>query len=240
MSTITLNQTIGELVTERPSRSRVFERRGIDYCCGGKVSLKDACEKKGFDPSAILAEIAEADEATRNVTQKNWSQATASELIENIVTTHHAYLKEELPRLSALTEKVALAHGERHPEMIDVKNVFEELRAELESHLMKEERILFPLCRELETAATLPDAHCGTVRNPIRVMEHEHDNAGNALEKLRALTNGYAPPQDACNTFRATLDGLKTLEEDLHVHIHKENSILFPRAIEIEERLSAG
>jgi regulator of cell morphogenesis and NO signaling len=239
MAAVSLEATVGRLVTENPARARVFERRGIDYCCGGKVSLKAACEAKGLDPGAALAEIALCDDLFRGETQTNWEAATVSELIDDIQTTHHRYLKEELPRLSFLTEKVARAHGARHPELEIVHETFDAFRSELESHMMKEELILFPLCRQLEAAESAPSFHCGSVGNPIRVMEHEHDSAGAALAKFHELTGGYAPPQGACNTYRAMLDGLKTLEEDMHLHVHKENSILFPKALALEESLTA-
>lgn len=231
------NSTVGEWVVERPARSRIFERLGIDYCCGGKQPLEQACRQKGLDTNQVIEQLTrEGTEADTG--QPDWSQAPLSELADHIVATHHAYLKSELPRLQAIVQKVASVHGERHPEMADVRGVFQGLKDELESHLMKEEQVLFPMVRQLEQATQQPSFHCGSIANPIRVMEHEHDGAGNALVALRELTRDYATPADACNTWRAMADGLRQLEEDLHVHIHKENNILFPRALRLEQGLS--
>lgn len=231
------NSTVGEWVVDRPSRSRLFEKLGIDYCCGGKQPLAQACEAKGLDTEKVIEALIREGEVA-DPSQPDWSQAPLSELCDHIVATHHAYLNTELPRLQAIVTKVASVHGERHPEMADVRGVFENLKAELESHMDKEEQVLFPMVRQLERATERPTFHCGSLANPIRVMEHEHDGAGNALAALRQLTKDYSTPEDACNTWRAMADGLRQLEEDLHIHIHKENNILFPRALRVEESLS--
>ncbi len=226
-------KTVGELVAERPSRSRVFERLGIDYCCGGKLSLAEAGARRGLSVEELIRAVAEHDQAAP-AEERDWTQASLTELADHIEATHHAYLRDELPRLGLLAAKVADVHGGEQPHLRDINGVFVELRAELESHMMKEEHILFPICRQLDRSAGPQAFHCGSVANPIRVMEHEHDNAGRALEQLRELTAGYQPPQSACNSYRALYDGLATLEQDLHQHIHKENNILFPRAIAAE------
>jgi regulator of cell morphogenesis and NO signaling len=228
--------TVGQLVTEKPARARVFEKFGIDYCCGGKKPLAQACGEKGLDPQAVLNELSIADQQ-KNASDKDWSQATLTELADAIEATHHAYLKEELPRLDFITEKVARAHGVNHPEMVQVRQIFIDFKAELDSHMFKEEQILFPLCRRMEEATEAFAGHCGSIANPIRVMVAEHEDAGNALEQFRKLTHDYTPPADACNTFRALLDSLRQIEADMHQHVHKENNILFPRAIELEARL---
>jgi regulator of cell morphogenesis and NO signaling len=163
-----------------------------------------------------------------------------TELADHIEQTHHAYLREELPRLTGLVGKIREVHGERHPKLVEVQRVFLGLRDELMMHMMKEEQVLFPMIRQMEASDNEPSFDCGSVDNPIRVMEHEHDNAGNALARLNELTGGYLPPADACNTYRATLSGLQELELDLHLHIHKENNILFPRASEREKLLCGG
>lgn len=224
--------TVGQLVAQRPARARVFERYGIDYCCGGQTPLETACAAKGLDADQLLHELDALEAGAAEET--DWTSATMGELIDHIVGTHHAYLQGQLPRLLAMAGKVVDVHGERHPELDEVRTVFEELAGELTSHLAKEEQILFPMIKELETAASAPCFHCGTVKNPIRVMEHEHDQAGHALARLRRLTNDYTPPTDACNTYRTLLAGLAELEADLHQHIHKENNILFPRAAAAE------
>jgi regulator of cell morphogenesis and NO signaling len=232
------NSTVGEWVVDRPSRSRLLEKLGIDYCCGGKQPLAQACEAKGLDPDKVIEALIREGDTAADLGEPDWSQAPLSELCDHIVDTHHAFLNAELPRLQAIVTKVASVHGERHPEMADVRGVFENLKAELESHMDKEEQVLFPMVRQLERATERPTFHCGSVGNPIRVMEHEHDGAGNALAALRQLTKDYSTPADACNTWRAMADGLRQLEQDLHVHIHKENNILFPRALRVEQGLS--
>jgi regulator of cell morphogenesis and NO signaling len=239
-SAFALEITVGQLVAERPSRARVFEKHSIDYCCGGKVSLERACARKKIDPAAILEELRVCDEETRGETQTDWTQATASELVDDIISTHHDYLREELPRLSFLVGKVARVHGDAHPELPQVHHLFEGVKSEMETHMWKEENVLFPYCKALETDAALPKSPFGAVKNPIRVMEEEHAEVGAALDQIRELTHNYYPPIDACNSYRAMLDGLRTLERDMHVHVHKENSILFPKALALEQRRADG
>ncbi len=239
MITLDAQMTVGELVTERPSRSRVFEQLGIDYCCGGKVPLAQACAAKKLSVDQVLEQLQASDAQGTQVADTDWSQAPLSELIDHIVDTHHRYLRRELPRLSGLVAKIRDVHGERHPHLRDVASTFAGLQAELDAHMMKEERILFPMIKQMEQAESRPEFHCGSVGNPIAVMEDEHDSAGRALERMRTLTDGFQPPADACNTYRATLDGLHELETDLHQHIHKENNILFPRAQRREAELGS-
>jgi len=221
--------TVGELVAERPSRSRVFEAAGIDYCCGGQVALAEACARRGLAVEEMMNRLT-AESAAGESAERDWRTASLTELADHIEATHHAYLKAELPRLSAMAAKVTRAHGVNHPWVIELANVLDGLVAELAQHLLKEERVLFPYCRMLDLDPAAP-APLGTVANPIAMMEQEHDQAAVALSRLRALSRDYAPPADACNTFRAMLGGLAELEYDLHRHIHKENSILFPRAV---------
>ncbi len=235
MSNADLTTSVGQYVVERPSRARVFERLGIDYCCGGKEPLARACEKRDLDPRMVLEAIEREDARSSAGEQRDWSRAPLTELADHIESEHHSYLREELPRLSSLIERLVEAHGKRHRELLGCRGVFDSLRRELEPHMAKEEQILFPMIRELEASATLPDFHCGSLRNPIRAMEREHDGAAHALSRLRELTGDYTPPEDACNTYRAAFAGLAELEADLHRHIHKENNILFPRAVAAEE-----
>jgi regulator of cell morphogenesis and NO signaling len=236
MSTTTLERTIGELVAERPARARVFEGFKIDYCCGGKKPLADACRAKGLDPQTVLNMLAIVDE-TGPRDERDWTKATITELCDDVEATHHAYLKRELPRLEFMARKVADRHGDHRPELVELRDVFLGFKSELESHMGKEEQVLFPLCRRLDRGEVGPAAHCGSVQNPIRVMVQEHEDAGNALARMRELTNGFVPPADACNTFRAYFDALAELERDMHRHVHKENSVLFPKAVEAERRL---
>ena len=238
MADVTTSTTVGQLVAERPGRARVFERFGIDYCCGGKKALGDVCAAQGLDTQRVAAALREADQQPAATDETDWTETSLDDLITNILNKHHAYLRRELPRLSEITAKVHSVHGQRHPELAEVRQTYDELRAELEAHMMKEEQILFPLIQAMETFQPLEAAHCGSVQNPIRVMEHEHDSAGAALARMRKLTNDFTPPEDGCNTYRAMLDGLAELEADLHQHIHKENNILFPHATKLEATLA--
>jgi regulator of cell morphogenesis and NO signaling len=240
MNELEIQTTVGQMVVERPQRSRVFDRLHIDYCCGGKRTLEEACAKRGLDLKAVLAELEAFDaEAETQPDAVRPADLTMTELADDIERTHHAYLREELPRLVGLVKKVSAVHGQAHPWLTGLTSVYAELVAELEPHMLKEEQILFPMIRELDQAATAPSFHCGSVGNPIRMMEMEHQNAGAALDRIREMTNNYETPEDACNSFRAMLSGLEHLEADLHRHIHKENEILFPKASEMEARLGS-
>lgn len=230
--------TVGEMVVENPDRARVFEQFGIDYCCGGKIPLDEACAKRGVDIDAVLKALHQSQTNETPESQKDWSQESMTSLVDHIITTHHNYLREEFPRLTKMTERVAQVHGERHTELPKVRDAFAALRDELDQHMQKEEMILFPMIKQLDTGEASAASHCGSIENPIRMMEHEHDNAGDGLETLRELTDGFAIPDDACNTYRVMLNSLATLEADLHQHIHKENNILFPRAIAAEKSMA--
>ena len=233
-------QTVGQMVVERPQRSRVFDRLHIDYCCGGKRTLEEACTKRGLDLKTVIAELEAFDaEAEAQGDAVRPANLTMTELADDIERTHHAYLREELPRLGGLVKKVSAVHGQAHPWLTGLTSVYAKLVAELEPHMLKEEQILFPLIRELDQATTTPSFHCGSVGNPIRMMEMEHQNAGAALDRIREMTTDYEIPEGACNSFRAMLSGLEHLEADLHLHIHKENEILFPKASEMEAKLGS-
>lgn len=235
-----LNKRVGELVVEEPGRSRIFERFSIDYCCGGKKTLADACKATGASPDAVIDALTHPDISGQSQPEADWSNARMSELIDHILTKHHAYLRTELPRLSEMGAKVARVHGDRFDWLSECHRVFEGLRAELEQHMMKEEQVLFPMIRQMEATGATATSHCGNLQNPISVMEHEHDIAGQALARLRELTGAFVPPDDACNTFRAWLHGLAELESDLHEHIHEENNILFPTAQKLASQLTTA
>ncbi len=240
MQTIDIQTTVGELVRQVPSRARVFESHKIDYCCGGKIPLADACQRKGLSPDALLQQLSDLDSASNDQTLIDADAMSLTELANHVEQTHHAYLKEELPRLEFMTEKVTRVHGDNEPRLLKVREAFIALKAELEPHMMKEEQVLFPLIRELEAATSKPEFHCGSVANPIRQMEHEHDHAGDALEIIRTESDDFTPPEWACNTYRAMLDALEELESNMHQHVHKENNVLFPKAIELELQLQKG
>lgn len=236
---VTEQKTVGEIAAEFPAAVRVFQKYSIDFCCGGKRPLGEVCREKGIAEQDLLSELQEAS-GPRQAEARDWAAASLAELMNHIVATHHEFMKTEMPRLAQMAAKVRDAHGANHPEVKDLEQVFLGLKEEIDGHLWKEEMVLFPLIERMEAAskagAGLPPAHCGSVNNPIRVMEHEHDNAGHALEQMRSLTGNYRLPGDACNTFRGLYHGLQEVEADLHQHIHLENNILHPRA----SRLEAG
>jgi len=234
MTTSATDRTVGQIAAESPAALRVFEKHGIDFCCGGKIPVAEACSRKGLDPAGLLAEI---DQAIRTPAEDptDWLTAPLPALIDHILDTHHAYMKTQLPRVEARLAKVLHAHSDRHGDMLRaLAAVYGAMKAELDGHLAKEEIVLFPLVRALDGGAKAGPFHCGSVQNPIRVMFMEHDSAGEALAEMRRLTSDYTAPEDACNTFKALYFELAEMESDLHRHIHLENNILFPRAISLE------
>ena len=237
MIALDIHTTVGELVKDRPARSRVFENLGIDYCCGGKRSLAEACGAQGLDVAEVLNRL-ETHDARAESEETGLADVNGmglGELADHIERTHHAYLREELPRLGIMVRKVAAVHGDRYPWMPEIDTIFAAFTAELQSHMLKEEQILFPLIRALERGEAGQGHACGGgIAAPISVMEHEHANAGDALALMRELSSGFTPPADACNTFCAMLDGLAQLERDMHEHVHKENNILFPSALALD------
>jgi regulator of cell morphogenesis and NO signaling len=235
MMSIDLSTTLAEAVNACPSLAREFERRGLDYCCGGRRTVGDACASIGLDPDAVIAELSRVDAATDG----GWSTMSADVLVEHIEATHHQYLWVELPRVTSLLAKVLSVHGGRHPELTEIAVCFAEVRADLEPHMMKEERVLFPMIRELATSAGMPAFHCGTLHNPISVMLGEHDAVGELFARLRRLTDGYTPPADGCASYVGCFTAMAELEADTHLHIHKENNVLFPLVLQMEAERSA-
>jgi len=216
------DSTVGVIATEHPLATRVFARHGIDFCCGGARPLDAACRERGLDTAEILGEI-RAELADAPASEVRWDRAPLADLVAHIVSTYHAPLREELPRLEAMARKVHRVHGEKDPERLaDVLRTFLALKADLDQHLMKEEQILFPM---------IVAGNGAMAGGPISVMEHEHDDAGAALRRLRRLTDDYVPPATACNTWRALWAGLADLERALHEHIHLENNVLHRRAL---------
>lgn len=230
MTAVDATDTLGALVTEHPDLARELERLGLDYCCGGDRSLEDACRDAGLDTIEVTAAL-NAQDAYGPAA---WATMSPTALVDHLEATHHVYLHAELPRLGALAEKVAEAHGERHPELTDIGDTLVELRTDLEPHLVKEERVLFPMVRQLMSSETAPTFHCGSLANPISVMLVEHDRVGELLSSLRVLTDGYTTPADGCSSYEAFSRGLAELEADTHLHVHKENNLLFPAVIERE------
>lgn len=236
---VSADTIIGELATHYPNAIPVLERLGLDYCCGGQRRLGNAVAEAGLEWPSVAAQLDEALALDEAKDSPSWAEASLVELMVHILERYHAKLREDLPMLSGMGEKVVSAHGGRHPELRDVLSVFADLRAELDSHLMKEEQILFPFIEQLEAGLGSRHPMLGHIASPIAVMTREHDSAGAALGKLRAITSTYAVPDDGCSTFRGYYWGLATLERELHEHIHLENNVLYPRAQELEARVLA-
>lgn len=241
---ITENSRVADIITKYPKVRTLLEELSIDYCCGGKQSLKDACQKAGQAWQSVIEKLEEAIHQSNSETgqTKDWTKVSLTELAEHIIHTHHAYLRAQFPRMETLVNKVYNAHKINHGEMLQkLEKVLGNLRMDIEMHLAKEEQILFPLIKEMDAFSAgqdhRPTVHCGTVKNPIRQMEFEHDTAGSLLVQMRNITGDYTLPEDACQSFRALYDGLWELEKDLHEHIHLENNILFPRSIQLESEL---
>lgn len=233
MTVIDPSTPLGTIVTEHPGLARRLEGLGLDYCCGGRRSLGDACADRGLDAADVAAVLADAVEPAPPA---EWATMAPEQLVDHIEATHHAYLHAELPRLEALMAKVDGAHGARHPELSFVRATFEELVADLDPHLAKEERILFPAVRAQADPAAVVAGGMTDLGGPVRVMLVEHDRAGELLARLRSLTDGYTTPADGCASYRALYEGLAELEADTHLHVHKENNVLFPAVLERSRR----
>lgn len=237
----TANKTVRELAVQLPGATRVFETLGIDYCCGGNVLLNEACGKAGLrlDDVLPLLEAAEREPSPA----ADWSQAPLAALAQHIVEKHHGFIVIETTRLEGLFIKVCAAHGARHPELAVMQATFSEMAAELRTHMMKEERILFPYLSAMEQAViqkrAVPQAMFGSVGNPVRAMMKEHDIAGESLRALRRASGRYRAPEDACVTYRELYRSLEAFAAGMHTHVHLENNILFPRALEMEAAAAA-
>jgi regulator of cell morphogenesis and NO signaling len=238
MTTFAPTSSVGELARRNPRWIRVFEQHGIDYCCGGDRPLAEACRASGVDLGVLTHELEHAEHMPLHEEDVDWSTLPLRALVRHILEKHHSYLRRELPRLGSLLEKVVDKHGPKNAAFRELSSVFSALESELTSHMRKEETVLFPWVCGMEATRTIDSAPYVTVRKPIHVMEDEHRFAGDALARIRWLTNDFVPPPDACPTMQALYAGLEELELDLHRHIHEENYILFPRAIELEGQLA--
>lgn len=232
-------RTVRELAVEIPEATRIFEKIGIDYCCGGNKSLEEACTTANISVDEVLDSLELAEQTARaKQKDRNWQAEPLADLVAHINSTHHKYTREEIARLGPLFDKLVSVHGKNHPELQNVRAAFRGMAQELTTHMMKEEAVLFPYIVRMEEAViqkepVLPPPF-GSVQNPVAMMMHEHDSAGDALRTMRQASAGYTPPGDACISYQTLYKALGDFEKDLHQHIHLENNILFPRAIEME------
>ncbi len=233
---ITGQSIIGELVAKDYRTAPVFKQFGIDFCCNGNRTIEDACIKKNITTDSVVDQlkVASSDNGNSNIDYQSWPLDLLADYIEK---KHHRYVTNRIKEIMPFLQKVVRVHGDRHPELLQVEYLFTASATELTEHLQKEEKILFPYIREVVATGTAKSSF-GTVQNPIAVMMEEHNNEGERFRKIAELTNNYTPPQDACNTYRVTFALLQEFEEDLHLHIHLENNILFPKAIALEEALA--
>jgi regulator of cell morphogenesis and NO signaling len=239
--TFDMGQTVREVAISHPASVRVFEDLGIDYCCGGKRPLEEACEKANVPIATLMHRLGELDANNVSPEDQEWTGASLRDLTAHIVNRHHSYVRDEAPRVQTLLQKVVDRHGKTHPELRTIQAIFAGLSGELFEHMLKEERVLFPFLDQMEAAA-----HSGgpssvrcfrSVEFPIARMLAEHDDAGAFIASIRELSGDYQPPDGACPTYRGLYHALEEFERDLHHHIHLENNILFPRAVELERWL---
>ncbi|HRE50233.1 MAG TPA: iron-sulfur cluster repair di-iron protein [Flavitalea sp.] len=234
-------ETLGQIAAKDLRKAEVFKKYGLDFCCGGKKTVKEACEEKGLDPAKVEQELQQANKNfhSRPIPYNEWN---LDFLADYIVNTHHSYTRKSLPELRNYAAKVARVHGDRHPELLSIHQLVEAINAEMSSHMVKEENILFPYIKQLATAKTNGQsqhaAPFGSVKSPIAVMEEEHEAVGKHMETIRALSGDYALPGDACASYNLLFQMLEEFESDLHLHVHLENNILFPKALETEKTLA--
>lgn len=230
------NKTVAEVVAENIKAAHIFKKYGIDFCCGGGISIDKVCENKNIDYTQLKEELLKVDDPPRAYDYNIWK---LDFLIDHILEVHHSYVEESIPLIIQYLNRVAEVHGHHYTEIFEIKALFIKIASELASHTKKEELILFPYIKKLIQTKKEGGNHAqpafGTVNNPIQMMEIEHETAGDILKEIARLTNNYMPPEDACNTFRALYSKLDEFEQDLHLHIHLENNILHPKAIKLEQ-----
>ncbi len=238
--TVATSKTVREYAIETPQTIPVFEKLGIDFCCGGNRPLEEACVAANASLDEVQKALEQALAEPVRPSERELRSGSLAELMSHIMQTHHVYVRTHVPEIEKLLEKVYSKHGEKHPELAQIRSVFHGLGQELMMHMMKEENILFPYIERMEESVIQGDPILpppfGTVANPVRMMEHEHDDAGVALKALRETSRGYTPPADACVSFQALYTALENFEKDLHQHIHLENNVLFPRAVKMENK----
>ena len=230
-------KTVAEVVSENIKTAHVFKKYGIDFCCGGGITIDKACKQGKIDFDNLKNELLAVDEVTRGYDYNKWE---LDFLIDHILNVHHTYVEESIPLILQYSERVAKVHGHHFIEVLEINNLFKEIANELTSHMKKEETILFPYIKQLleskNEGLDFEIPSFGSVNNPIQMMEEEHESAGNIFKEIAILTNNYSPPKEACNTFRALYSKLDEFEQDLHQHIHLENNILHPKAIRLEKQ----
>jgi len=241
--TFDMSRTVSEIARENPAAVRVFENFGIDYCCGGKRSLEEACESVNAPIDQVIQALRELQANNMRPEEHRWTASSLVELTEYIVNHHHRYIRDEVPRIEQLLQMVVDQHGERHHELGIIQQIFRTLSDELRIHMMKEERILFPFLEEMETGARMereaPLACFASIELPISRMLADHNDAGVLTARIRDLSGGYRAPEGSCPSYRALYRSLEEFERDLHHHVHLENNILFPRAVEMERKQAA-
>ncbi|GGW66560.1 regulator of cell morphogenesis and NO signaling [Winogradskyella epiphytica] len=243
METLQMNsqKEIGQYVADDFRTAAIFSKYKIDFCCNGNRTVEEACKKKGIDSSQVLEELHQVinSKTGESIDYKSWPIDLLAEYIEK---KHHRYVEEKTPVLRQFLDKLCKVHGERHPELFKIKDLFYASTGELASHMKKEELILFPFVKRMVKAklanSPVQSPQFGTVENPIAMMMEEHDNEGQRFREIAELTDNYTPPSDACNTYKVTYAMLDEFEKDLHLHIHLENNILFPEAIKLEKQIS--
>ncbi|MDI1240741.1 MAG: iron-sulfur cluster repair di-iron protein [bacterium] len=237
---IELNRTVGQQAAAHPASKRVFEKLGIDYCCGGGTSLGEACTQHGieFDELAQMLNSEESRSVGARAADLDFPGMSLAALSDHIVREHHVFTRDENERITKLLEKVCSVHGDNHPDLFEIQKIFGRMRLELENHMLKEERMLFPYISLMESSIRfgqpVPPAPFGSTQNPIKVMLGEHDVAAEQLREMRRLSGDFTLPADACTSYRTLYQAMEGLEKDLHEHIHLENNLLFPKAIEME------
>lgn len=235
---ISEEKTVAEVVTENIKTADVFKKHGIDFCCGGGISIEKACSKNGVDYSDLESDL-NAVVATTS-TAYNYDSWDLGFLIDHITNIHHTYVEQQIPIILQYAQKVSDVHGHHYQEVVKINELFKEVAAELTAHMKKEELILFPYVKQLANAAkegkSIAAPHFGTVNNPIAMMEQEHEMAGDLFKEIAKLSNNYTPPEEACNTFKALYASLDAFEQDLHQHIHLENNIVFPKSKILEQQ----
>lgn len=235
------NKTVAEVVSENIKTAHIFKKYGIDFCCGGGITIDKACEKKNLDYSKLKEELLKVDEAPKAYNYNSWN---LDFLIDHILNVHHTYVEESIPLILQYSNRVAEVHGHHYSEVIVINKLFTEVADELSSHMKKEEQVLFPYIKTLlmlkseKTPLSIPPF--GSITNPIAMMESEHESAGDIFKEIARLSNNFTLPEDACNTFRALYAALDEFEQDLHQHIHLENNILHPKAKKLEQEILNG